>query len=611
MRAQFVIPVLASILILGLFSIDYVYADVSSYDISKTEGSIQTQNNVQPATPDGYFFDSQIVVSPGDFASVNLGGATANPIAYFDDGSFWGIVEFFPSKTLLDNAYPNTPYTIDTVGGTLGTFNENISFGSDNFPTIVPYLTGNTYDNLQGVDVAQNISLTWNDASTSGATSIVITIEDDSYNVVHFEELSTSSTSTIIPSGTLSENTDYTLYLEFEAKQADSRDSFLTGTGFTAFYSQTIVDFSTSTVSAFFGPTPYTSVTDIPPGFYAGGSPTFLEDFEDGTLDGGIVASNGFVITPTSFPGFEDSVDADTGAIDGTGNGAHSWFIGFTSLSLTFTFPSPVVEAGIVVTDGSNTIDPVTFEAFGPGMVSLGTITDPAFGDTSNMGTTAEDRFFGVKDPTGIIAIKIIGTKVGENEVDHVQYGSPVITPVDNDLDDDGFDSLASGGTDCNDGDASINPGATEVAYDGIDNDCDGSDLTDLDVDGFDSTIVGGLDCNDNDSSIFPGAIEIIGDDVDQDCSGTDLTSIGATENVISDVETLVDDGDLNNGNGNALISKLDNAISKLENGNTNAAENQLNAFINQVNAFVNSGKLTVQQGQDLIDAVQTIVDSL
>jgi hypothetical protein len=37
-------------------------------------------------------------------------------------------------------------------------------------------------------------------------------------------------------------------------------------------------------------------------------------------------------------------------------------------------------------------------------------------------GETAEDRFFGVKDPRGIIAIKL-SNSAGGIEVDHVQFG--------------------------------------------------------------------------------------------------------------------------------------------------------------------------------------------
>lgn len=63
----------------------------------------------------------------------------------------------------------------------------------------------------------------------------------------------------------------------------------------------------------------------------------------------------------------------------------------------------------------------------------------------------------------------------------------------------------------------------------------------------------------------------------------------------------------LNNGNANALISKLENAKKDLEKGHITAACNKLGAFINQVEAFIQSGKLTPAQGQPLIDCAEMI----
>ncbi len=89
----------------------------------------------------------------------------------------------------------------------------------------------------------------------------------------------------------------------------------------------------------------------------------------------------------------------------------------------------------------------------------------------------------------------------------------------DFDADADGYQHEDFGGGDCNDSDASVNPGATEVFYDGVDSDCSGDSDFDADGDGYDSTISGGEDCDDSTTAVHPGATEL-DPAVDNDCDG-------------------------------------------------------------------------------------------
>lgn len=104
--------------------------------------------------------------------------------------------------------------------------------------------------------------------------------------------------------------------------------------------------------------------------------------------------------------------------------------------------------------------------------------------------------------------------------------------PTCTDADNDGvfLEGGDCGPRDCNDFNSLIRPGASEICGDGIDQDCNGSDLacppapscTDADQDGF--SVQGGncgpVDCNDNDKAINPGAAERCGDGIDNNCDG-------------------------------------------------------------------------------------------
>lgn len=89
--------------------------------------------------------------------------------------------------------------------------------------------------------------------------------------------------------------------------------------------------------------------------------------------------------------------------------------------------------------------------------------------------------------------------------------------------DDNGVCSDGTLPGDCDDDLATSYPGATEVWYDSVDADCDGADDWDQDLDGYTLTD----DCDDTSLLIHPGATEVWYDGVDQDCDGNDTDQDG------------------------------------------------------------------------------------
>lgn len=124
---------------------------------------------------------------------------------------------------------------------------------------------------------------------------------------------------------------------------------------------------------------------------------------------------------------------------------------------------------------------------------------------------------------------------IGTNDPDVPELRIDLSASTNPDQDGDGFTATEAGGDDCDDLDATINPGAAEVWYDGVDQDCDGRSDFDQDGDGFDNTPEGG-DCDDLSEGVYPGAREQ-DNVIDDDCDGwVDEDFVRPNDVVVSEV---------------------------------------------------------------------------
>lgn len=82
--------------------------------------------------------------------------------------------------------------------------------------------------------------------------------------------------------------------------------------------------------------------------------------------------------------------------------------------------------------------------------------------------------------------------------------------------------AVTTSGTDCDDTDPAAYPGATEIWYNDVDNDCAGDVANDFDQDGDGqaSDQYGGQDCDDTNTSVYTGAVEDPTDGLDNNCNG-------------------------------------------------------------------------------------------
>ena len=173
--------------------------------------------------------------------------------------------------------------------------------------------------------------------------------------------------------------------------------------------------------------------------------------------------------------------------------------------STTFTFEEAQLAVAFQVMDASAN---VTVSA-ASGATTLYTLTPASAGEG-----TAGGVFVGYIFDYPIDSVTITNPSSADD------WGLDVVRFHQLGLDDADGDGYTESEGDCDDGDASTSPDATETWYDGVDSDCDGASDYDVDGDGHDSSSYGGLDCDDDDSATSPDATETWYDGVDSDCDG-------------------------------------------------------------------------------------------
>ena len=102
------------------------------------------------------------------------------------------------------------------------------------------------------------------------------------------------------------------------------------------------------------------------------------------------------------------------------------------------------------------------------------------------------------------------------------------------------------------------------------------------------------------------GFPRVLGDAIDMGAFEL-LTVEVQIDNLLAAVQSLVDEGALNKGQGNALSVKLIHAQEKFDAGKTRVALNLPDAFTNQVTDLIANGVLTPAEGKPLLDAADEL----
>jgi hypothetical protein len=232
-------------------------ASVLFYDVFTNDLYSQV-SNAQPSTATGFFATASLSFSnAGDVGNVQVvtGGSTSPLTLTSAPGNNFNYAASFASQAEMDAAFPlGNPYTFQISGGTLGTQSASLNTPGTALNSVIPFLTGSSYSQLQGLNAASPDTMGVNGfAPVAGTTESFsfFTITRQADNAVVFQQsfLSPATTSIFLAANTLAAGTAYNIDLDYSSRITTANAGFGTGNSLIGFEQRTEIGFVTGSAA--------------------------------------------------------------------------------------------------------------------------------------------------------------------------------------------------------------------------------------------------------------------------------------------------------------------------------------------------------------------------
>jgi hypothetical protein len=232
-------------------------ASVTFYDVF-TNNEYSQSSNAQPSTAAAFFATATLsYTTAGDVVNAQVvnGGSTSPLTLTSGPGNNFNYAASFPTQAAMNAAFPlGNPYTFQISGGNLGTQSSALNTPGTALFSAIPFLTGSSYSQLQGLNPALPDTIGINGFTPLAGTtdsSAFFTITRQSDNAVVFQQsfLSPSTTSIFVAANTLAAGSAYNIDLDYSSRITTTNAGFGNASSIIGFEQRTEIGFTTAAAS--------------------------------------------------------------------------------------------------------------------------------------------------------------------------------------------------------------------------------------------------------------------------------------------------------------------------------------------------------------------------